>query len=118
VDLFTRGECHLFARALNELSGWPIYTFIPKGGIIPLIHAFVLAPHDLPVDIEGMQPMDTFRKKWSQHLPIAPIEFDALMKHWATNKVWDRPPIIKRAEKLAPIIYQRSIAVLDSMTIE
>lgn len=67
IARYTQGDCGIFARALNKLTGWPIYTFTSELGA-PMFHAFVVDPDGRPVDIEGRwRSMGDFQRRWSQH---------------------------------------------------
>lgn len=67
IARYTQGDCGIFARALNNLTGWPIHTFTSELGA-PMFHAFVVDPEGRPVDIEGRwRSMGDFQRRWDQH---------------------------------------------------
>lgn len=69
---FTQGQCHAFALAVHELTGWPVYVSGVDGmfsiqGDDPMKdgnHAFVVRPDGMVVDIRGEMPLDDFVANW------------------------------------------------------
>ncbi len=62
VERFTRGDCHIFARAINLRTNWPIRIFkepAPEGN-----HAWVLTPEGLALDINGLQFVEDLLDEW------------------------------------------------------
>lgn len=68
---FTQGDCHILARRLHRLTGWPLCAF-GWGG--PDLHAFVLMPDGRYLDIDGAQTEDELRERWKCTSAIS--EFD------------------------------------------
>ena len=86
VYTFTRGQCHSFAFAMHELTGWPVYLLCsdyvwnddddgPTNGAEPVGdpeswgHAVVMAPSGQFVDIEGAWYLDE-NDSWSDSYPV------------------------------------------------
>lgn len=103
INRFTCGDCHIFARALNKLTGWPLHGFINDDGE-PDVHAFVVRPDGKAVDIEGVHDLQTFVKRW--------ISNDETLKlhqfQWSDFRCWCGAEFGKhsyrRAKQLAPLI--------------
>jgi hypothetical protein len=64
VSRFTEGDCMIFARAINKITGWPICTFDANGWDFGNYHVFVQMPDGRCVDIEGVFEPKEFIKKW------------------------------------------------------
>lgn len=94
ISMFTKGECGVLARALNDLTGWPIKSFEPG------LHWFVVTPDGRALDIEGPHEMWIFRHKWGNY-PI---------KDGSRWDVSDDTPSLIRAKQLAPALVEQGVA--------
>lgn len=63
IRRFTEGDCHIFAYALNRITGWPVHTFVTECGT-PDLHAFCVTPDGQAADIEGLHSISDFKAKW------------------------------------------------------
>ena len=103
---FTEGDCHVLAQAINEITGWPICTFVTAWHGTATLHAFNKHPSGDFVDVEGRQSPMEFQRAWTTRLLIK--EWDGLdeMKEsgWWTQPRWDDSP--GRAAALAPSIIE------------
>lgn len=112
VARFTEGDCHIFAKALHDLTGWPLCAFTWRGR--PDCHAFVEAPDGRLVDVEGPMNAKSFCDKWSDFAPGRWGRFT-----WAgfAEGGWDLTPQIswwslRRAQQLAPIVVAETRATM------
>lgn len=65
IERFTQGDCDILARVMNEVTGWPIYSLHwgepdRNWGL----HAFVIAPGKIAVDIEGARHVSRLVSRW------------------------------------------------------
>lgn len=113
VDRFTCGDCHILARAINKLTGWPIHVFCdePQDGPVQhwmwpnaQDHAFVITPDGQPLDIEGLHDDEAFISKWSSTGYHHEIEWDHLRTQWGKCHFGDYS--YSRAKKLAAEIVE------------
>lgn len=63
LERFTEGDCDILAHELHKLTGWPLYT-LHEGMRTPCLHAFVLAPGKIAVDIKGARPISHLVREW------------------------------------------------------
>src|ERR1035437_8971985 len=70
VEHFTRGDCHVLAREIHRITGWPMHTFWKDG---PGGHAFILTPTGQALDIEGLHEPKEICTKWRclDHRPVS-----------------------------------------------
>jgi len=100
VEHFTRGDCHLLARAIHHRTGWPMHTFwkdVPGG------HAFVITPSGWAFDVKGLHALEEMCVVWrcSDHRPVS--WHHLLANGWPR---YERLTSIKRAEELAPLLVE------------
>jgi hypothetical protein len=62
ITRFTEGDCHILAKVLNALIGWPMYT-LHTGDNEPGMHAFVFSD-GVTIDVYGARPMDALLCDW------------------------------------------------------
>jgi hypothetical protein len=103
VHRFTQGDCHIFARALNKATGWPIHTFRSWGGTD--MHAFVRAPDGRCVDIQGFTRVTAFKCRWGLR-NIAPIDWKDLRDEWGGPNFGDHS--YRRAKQLVPLVLEQA----------
>ncbi len=113
VIRFTDGDCHVFARALNAYTGWPMYAFAYEwetGAWEPDLHAFCVYKNHA-VDIEGAEPIESFRTRWSDGDVVEVKQFE-----WQSMRAFQNwgipvhgPYSHRRAKLLAPIIAEKVI---------
>lgn len=67
IERFTCGDCDVLAHVLNQLTGWPVYSLHwgDRDDDVGL-HAFVLAPGKVAVDIEGARHVSKLVRRWSE----------------------------------------------------
>jgi hypothetical protein len=53
--MFTAGQCHILAYAIQARTGWPIWCGTFMDGK-PDLHAFVVMPNGKALDVRGMWP--------------------------------------------------------------
>lgn len=104
VERFTCGDCHLLARAIHELTGWPICAFDAFDG--PDIHAFVRTPSGKYLDIEGVHAPHTFKRNWHERR-VRRISWAALAADWGDAPRYGRYSVV-RARRLAPLLAARA----------
>jgi len=100
IRTFASGDCHVLARKVHEITGWPICAFWLEEK--PNEHAFVLAPTGHAVDIQGVHPLVELGKDWLEddEAEICEVTFDELLEHgWPEGCDVAAP---RRAEQLAP----------------
>ena len=61
IVTFTRGDCHILARKLHGITGWPMRALIDYG---MCLHFFVVAPTGHAVDVEGVHTMSSMEERW------------------------------------------------------
>lgn len=74
--LFTQAACHRLAKAINDLTGWPIYAF--WDGEDYDVHTFVKMPNGDYLDIEGAKSPEAFMLRWTEYSPRYVPSFDLL----------------------------------------
>ena len=106
---FTQGDCHIFARAVNKLTGYPIYCFVAPAGSgydeEPDTHAFVVDPQGRAIDIEGRhEDMDAFIANWSKwgSDQIREYSWKELRHSWGGPDFGNYS--YERARQLAPLV--------------
>jgi len=106
ITIFTEGDCHLLARELHELTGWPICAFWLDER--PEEHAFVLAPTGHAVDIQGVHLLHDFVEDWldDPEAEICEVTFDELIENKWPERCSPRAP--RRARELAPHVLARA----------
>lgn len=106
VKRFTEGDCHLFARALNKLTGWPIHAFIcdPEDDY-PDLHAFCVTPCGRAVDVLGVRPLDEIMEEWEAWGAVDHREFG-----WPLHHDWDVPIFGDYSRKRAALLAGRLVA--------
>ena len=103
VDRFTTGDCHIFARAVHALTGWPIATFDDEYDATGTIHAFNLTPDGRCLDIEGIFEPEAFIKKWKCWGASS-----YSIQHWPTMyKSWQGPQYGHYSYQRARVLAQR-----------
>lgn len=75
---FTEGDCHLLARRIHRLTGWPIYCFDYGGK--PSLHAFVVMPDGRALDVEGPRTLLGMKRRWKG--PDVREFTLAQLRHW------------------------------------
>ena len=108
IITFTRGDCHIMARKLHEITGWPIRALI---GHDWCAHYFVVAPTGHPVDIEGVHTISDMEERWecSGLEEMNEEEMQRWLGWGEKAEGWATP----RAEQLAPHIIAEAERVLD-----
>jgi len=91
-ERFQFGDCHILARTIHNLTGWPIHTFFEKDetGVYPSIHAFVVTPKGTALDVMGERNMRAFKKYWKKYswngnTKHAPLTDLAELDEWGLN---------------------------------
>ena len=101
IEHFTRGDCHVLARAIHRLTGWPMHVFWRNDG--PGGHAFILTPEGKALDIEGLHEPDEICAKWRcpDYRPITWIRLRSAgwTHHYRTTS-------LQRARELAPLLVE------------
>lgn len=84
VRRFTEGDCHYLARALQKLTGWPIYAFDSNYHDEGDLHAFVKTPDGRILDIEGLHTVAEFMENWSRpnHKRISVYKWPKMRADW------------------------------------
>lgn len=102
VERFTCGDCWILAKAINELTGWPIYAFKNQDGE-PDDHVFVMPDPDHVLDAEGHHDLKTFARRWC-------YKPDELYAHKRSELAREWGPVAfgtysyKRARLIAPVL--------------
>ncbi len=66
-EVFTTRHCAVLADALHARTGWPIVGFGDgPNGVIGWVHAGVLAPGGLIVDVDGVHEPADWAERWGQ----------------------------------------------------
>lgn len=104
ISRFTEGDCHIFAAALEKLTGWPLHCFTYQGA--PSDHAFVVRPDGKAVDIEGVHEMREFKKAWHCHKYARFTRRQLIEAEWGGPVFGDYS--YRRARQLAPVIARKA----------
>jgi len=62
ITRFTEGDCHILAKVLNTLIGWPMYA-LHMGDNDPNIHAFVFSKGTV-IDVRGARESAELFEEW------------------------------------------------------
>lgn len=100
---FTEGDCHILARAIHLLTGWPMFSFDDGHGD-PDLHAFVIAPSGKALDIEGLHSLRDLRRDWGSS-PLVETSYEAIVSIWGHETSFGRYSFA-RARKLAPMLVE------------
>lgn len=104
VIAFTRGDCHVLARAIQRRTGWPIYALTSHNwGEAPCFHAFVRMPDGRALDVLGARTMDEM-VAWAKALNpdvsgYVPTDAKTLRAGWGATALSTYAP--KRARRVA-----------------
>ena|ERR1039458_5288966 len=100
IEHFTRGDCHVLARAIHRLTGWPMHVFWKDG---PGGHTFILTPTGLALDIEGLHDLGEICTKWRclEHRAISWRRLQ--IEGWSHHH---RLTSVRRAKELAPLLVE------------
>lgn len=99
---FTCGDCHILARAIQRLTGWPIHCGI-SGRKHPDWHAFVLTPDGRAVDVRGVQtPAECLRGY--QKRAHREFSWDHVRKDWGAPCISSYS--YARARAIAPVLVE------------
>lgn len=83
VRMFTEGCCYVLAAEISRRTGWSVYGFGRPGGS-PGIHAFVLMPDGMVLDVRGVQTQQKMCSDWGED---SIIPFGASDHHiWDVNE--------------------------------
>lgn len=63
IERFTEGDCDILAHELERITGWPLYS-LHQGRKAFSLHAFVLAPGRIAVDVRGARPVAAMVREW------------------------------------------------------
>lgn len=66
---FSAGYCAYLARALHEVTGWPVMAELDSRGLGHIEHVWVVNHQGKAVDINGVHPSDYARTKYSEPTP-------------------------------------------------
>ena len=110
IEAFTYGDCHILARELSQVTGWPICAFCAEDE--PDIHAFVRTPTGEYLDITGCYSPDTFGANWSHFFdgedppyPVIETTYGEILDCWDRVEDYEMFPDSKqRARELAGIV--------------
>lgn len=86
---FTCGDCHILARAIHRVTGWPMATFSFKSGKerLPDTHAFVRLPDGRYLDIEGVRTADEMYERWyGRFYTLKEARRRCSIVHWANEQ--------------------------------
>ena len=111
LERFTCGDCHILARAISRVTGWPIHALTSRyGDGEPTLHAFVLAPGAVALDIEGARPVDKLIEKWAKWEVAGHVKtsWREIGREWGRN--YDNSS--DRAAKIAPRLVERHFGSL------
>lgn len=99
VSRFTEGDCHIFARHMATVTGYPLAVFLDECEF-PDLHAFVVTP-DGPIDILGLHAWDDFFVLWRSRR-WRTITWAELERDWGgwTISRWS----VERARQLVPVV--------------
>lgn len=83
VSRFTEGDCHVLARELSKLTGWPCVTFDypndPRGSI----HCAVQMPDGRIMDVLGIHDPGDFSEMWADFgYPKFSQRSKRIMRQW------------------------------------
>lgn len=137
VERYTTGECHVFALALHELTGWKILAVLDEGerhwenpddddNYIPAVcHIFCVDENNIAWDVRGRRPLDDVRNEMEEWLHIQDYSCDILTSSDALVELYvDDVNDIEVDRPLAPYTYSdvvdaKSVAqeILDQLSI-
>jgi hypothetical protein len=107
---FTEGDCHVLARAIWKLTGWPIATYHhPRRGADG--HAFVLVGDRHLLDVLGLQTIAEARAIWglfAKGMDIRETTWRELRNAWGGSSAYS----MQRAR----IVAQRLVASVPLST--
>lgn len=103
IDRFTTGDCHIFAKAVHSLTGWPIATFDYEYDPTGSIHAFNIMPDGRLIDVEGVFMPKEFISKWKQWKARS-----YSVQHWPTmRRSWQGPQFGHYSYRRARVVARR-----------
>jgi len=78
MQRFTQGDCHYLARALNKSRPDLRLAAFQDKNLEPELHAFVLTPKNLVLDIYGLHTKEALKRMWSTHMDIVEMSWSDL----------------------------------------
>lgn len=103
-ERFTEGDCHVLARAIHEITGWPMATF--ASGKYPVTHAFVAMPDGRYLDIEGVSTREELLAHWKEK---EITHWDTVGALRAASSIWVDNPTWPASERIAQKIAKRLV---------
>ena len=100
VTRFTCGSCHVLAREINKLTGWPIHCFLDdyEG---PDHHAFVIPRRNWRLNVEGFLSASEHDELWGSRAEEGHQEFSyEQISFWGM----DTEDTTQRAQTIAPLL--------------
>jgi len=108
ITLFTTGGCHILAREIEKIAGWPIHCFLESSGWHdPCHHAFVVPREGWRLDIEGCSQDHMHDRRWGGWNGIEHEEFayQEIVDAWNSPlNARDEAHAVSRALELAPLL--------------
>jgi len=110
IDLFTEGGCHILAREIETISGWPIHCFSAGAGDrLPRYHAFVVPAPGWRLDVEGCSPAHMHEQRWGfwNGCEHKRFPYEQIAHSWGpvlapTSEAW----ALTRSRALAPLLVE------------
>ena len=107
ILIFTCGSCYQLAKALSDLTGWPMYSFLgyPESPDDKYdTHVLVKTPDDLFMDIKGLHTEQELYDHWGHGNPLTEVPDYSDLPWDGTNMYFDSMP---RARELAEELVYR-----------
>lgn len=111
VVRFTEGDCHILARQINRLTGWPMFVFHPDTDDDFFdeygdLHAFVQHPSGMYLDIEDLWEPEKFFERWGERR-VKSMPWEKMREAWAVSQYGDGQSGYLRAAQVARALIRR-----------
>ena len=107
VKIFTNGACHVLAREVSLLTGWPINCFLDSAED-PDKHAFVVPAPGWRLDVMGTHPAYEHDKSWGwQPYTHSAFTYDEIVTCWRScGGTWvaRQEAHTARSRQIAPLL--------------
>ena len=113
--LFTSGACHILAREINKLTGWPIHCFLNEpSGWAPSHHAFIVPRKGWRLDVGGFRATAEHNNHWiaSKTNEHKKFSYATIHRSWKGAANWfdeSEDEIVNRAQEIAPLLISLAV---------
>ena len=123
--LFTCGACHILAREINKLTGWPIHCFLDgPDSPAPSHHAFVIPRRGWRLDVDGFSHAAEHNAKWGgcaaspgRRVRNKRFSYGKIIAAWGGSANWfdeTSNEIIHRAQEIAPALVDLAVKTAET----